>query len=222
MTHLQVKTKKNGWTRIVLLVIVLFAVATLVLLLFFTSRKNDKNNSDIDGIIDPGEIVTTSVAKPEETDPAEFPVAYDMPKRILIPSIGVEGFIQRVGVDQNYQIAVPSNVHLAGWYVNSVKPGEIGLSIMDGHRDGSKIGGIFRNIVQLQKGDELQIEYGDGSIKKFLIVEVHQVPTEDAYALMYEKKYSIERQLNLVSCGGKYSKSQNTYEDRIIVVAEGI
>lgn len=216
-----VKIGDRRLTKSQLIIILSLVCIVLALVSLFLLLKEDKRNlSTEQGIYTDG-VVTFSVEKPEETEPEEYDVAPDMPKRILIPKITVNGYIQLVGIDQEYNIAVPTNVHLAGWYVNSVKPGEVGLSIMDGHRDGSSVGGIFRNIEKLVKGDEIQIEYGDGSIKDFKVVEVIQVSIEDAFDIMYEKRDSVVRQLNLVSCGGRYLREQKTYEDRIIVIAEG-
>ncbi|MDD3475153.1 MAG: class F sortase [Candidatus Dojkabacteria bacterium] len=216
-----VKIRGKRLTKVQLTALLSITFIFLGLVVLFLVLKDSKKGANPEEIIDSSGIVTISVDEPEETEPKEYFVAPDMPKRILIPNINVDGYIQLVGIDKDYRIAVPSNVHLAGWYINSAKPGEIGLSIMDGHRDGSTVGGVFRNIEKLKRGDEIQIEYGDGSIRGFNVVEVKQVSIEDAYNLMYEKRDAIERQLNLVSCGGKYSKTQKTYEDRIIVIAEG-
>lgn len=215
------KIRERRLTKLQLITILSLVCIVLALVGLFLLLKEDKRNLATEKRIDTDGVITFSVEEPEESEPEEYDVAPDMPKRILIPKITVEGYIQLVGIDQEYNIAVPSNVHLAGWYVNSVKPGEVGLSIMDGHRDGSSVGGIFRNIEKLVKGDDIQIEYGDGSIKDFKVVEVIQVSIEDAFDIMYEKKDSVVRQLNLVSCGGRYLREQKTYEDRIIVIAEG-
>lgn len=215
------KIRERRLTKLQLITILSLVCIVLALVGLFLLLKEDKRNLATEKRIDTDGVITFSVEEPEESEPEEYDVAPDMPKRILIPKITVDGYIQLVGIDQEYNIAVPSNVHLAGWYVNSVKPGEVGLSIMDGHRDGSSVGGIFRNIEKLEKGDEIQIEYGDGSIKDFKVVEVIQVSIEDAFDIMYEKKDSVVRQLNLVSCGGRYLREQKTYEDRIIVIAEG-
>ena len=57
-------------------------------------------------------------------------------RRLLLQVISIDAYLQNVGVDQNNQIAVPNNIHIAGWFVDSVRPGENGLSVIDGHVDG--------------------------------------------------------------------------------------
>jgi len=197
-----------------LLFVVILGVCTF--LWFFLKKEKTEE------VFDPNDIVTTSVDVPDEEVPKEYIVPADLPKRIVMPSIGVEGYIQLVSIDQYDRIAVPSNVHVAGWYINSAKPGEVGLSIIDGHRDGTRVGGIFRDLEELKSNDEFSIEYGDGSKRNFIVIEVKQVSVEDAYDLMYEKREGVEKQLNLVTCGGTYNKRERTYEDRIIVISEGI
>ncbi|KUK77371.1 MAG: hypothetical protein XD93_0372 [candidate division WS6 bacterium 34_10] len=209
--------------RIVLVgLVLLFLVITGIFLYTKIFRNQDKPRND-DVIENQGiDIVTESVEVPSEEEPEEFYVPPDFPKYITIPSIGVRGYIQAVGVDQKGLIAVPTNVHLAGWYVNSAKPGKQGLSIIDGHRDGTTIGGIFRKLETLSKGDNILIEYGDGSKYTFEVVDLERLSIEDAFDFMYSKIDGADVQLNLVTCGGRWSKELDTYEDRIIVRSKGI
>ncbi len=64
-------------------------------------------------------VVTVSSPTPDEkpvpTD-TSYEVEPDQPKRIVIPAINVNGFIQRVGEDRNKEISTPSNVRI-DWIV---------------------------------------------------------------------------------------------------------
>src|SRR5688572_10692007 len=70
--------------------------------------------------------VTYSTLTPDEQKIDEskysWQGAVDEPKYISLPSIGASGFIQNVGVDQNQQIAVTTNIYLSGWFTESAKP----------------------------------------------------------------------------------------------------
>jgi sortase (surface protein transpeptidase) len=213
-------------TRTKRIVLAGFVLLFLVITGVFLYRKTFDNKDKIqdDEVIENQEIdvVTESVEVPSEEEPEEFYVPPDLPKYITIPSIGVRGYIQSVSIDQKGLIAVPTNVHLAGWYVNSAKPGKQGLSIIDGHRDGSTIGGIFRKLEILSKGDNILIEYGDGSEYRFEVVDIERLSIEDAFDFMYSKIDDVNVKLNLVTCGGRWSKELDTYEDRIVVRAKGI
>lgn len=201
------------------LVSFLFTLITASILFYFFFPK--KVNQDEDISYSPEDIVIHSVEKPSEEVVSTYEVAPDMPRSINLASIKNSGYIQIVGIDQDGNIAVPSNVLMAGWYKNSVKPGEEGLSIITGHRDGVMKKGIFRYLDKLKKGDSIQIEYGDRTIRYFEVEEIHVVSIEGAFDIMYYKKEDISRQLNLISCIGTYNKDTQTYDKRIIVVARG-
>lgn len=200
------------------LILVIGGIALLVVLLlslyFLLFRKGKREE-----LFDPDSIITESVDTPSEEKPAPYSVPADLPKRIIIPKIGVKGYIQLVSIDQYDRIAVPNNIYLVGWYINSVRPGEKGLSIVSGHKDGRTKPGIFMKLEKLKKGDRITVEYGDDSKREFVVYKTQQVSIEEADTLMYERLKDVEKQLNLITCGGKYSKQIGTYEDRIIVFA---
>lgn len=198
-----------------LLALILLSSTIILYLFFFPSAQRIEYNPDS------YDIVTYSTDKPSEKAVRDYTVPPDMPWKINLKSIQRDGYIQPVGIDQHGDIAVPSNVLMAGWYINSVKPGEVGLSIVTGHRDGRIRPGIFRHIGNLKKGDAFEITYGDGSIRKFEVVDVRIKSIEDTYELMYEKREDIERQLNLIGCTGTYDKDAATYDKRITIISEG-
>lgn len=167
--------------------------------------------------------VNYSTVKPNETKPAgDYVVAADQPRQIKIPKITAEGYIQKVGKDQNNSIAVPTNIHFAGWYVGSVRPGEKGLSIIDGHLGGRYSPGIFSKLNNLTKGDQITVEFGDKSIRQFVIVEKKTVKLAQSAAVLFEKKQNIERQLNLITCDGNYVQSSKTYDNRLIIISKAL
>ncbi len=175
-------------------------------------------------IIDPNDkVISYSVEIPDETLPDEDYVWYGRhsdPKSISLPSINTKGFVMKVTVDQNVQIAVPDNIHFAGWFVDSVRPGDTGLSIIDGHIDGPSIGGIFKDLGNLKPADEFTIEMGDGSLRKFRVKEVITVDTNDAAPILYSQYADVKSQLNLISCAGIFLADEGTYDKRIIVTSE--
>lgn len=142
------------------------------------------------------------------------------PKYITLPTIKAEGFVEKVGVDQNTEMAVPTNINLAGWYVEALAPGQSGLSIIDGHLDGYKHDGIFKNLEKLKPGQIYVIERGDGKQLTFKVKSVTSVPTDQAATKLFAHDPAIKSQLNLITCGGKFDQSKKQYEKRVIVVSE--
>lgn len=183
------------------------------------------NNPSADEVIDAGTI-TYSTDSPDETMPGDgyvWPGQASDPRKLVIPSLGIDSFIQNVGVDQNNQIAVPNNIHIAGWFVDSVRPGQPGLSIIDGHIDGVvSRDGVFGRLPGIEVGAEFYVESGDGSQVSFRVIDVTEVVAEEAHGLLFSQKTDVHRQLNLITCIGSYDAGVRTYDNRMIVRAEAM
>src|SRR5690606_38524134 len=114
----------------------------------------------------------------------------------------------------------PTNVSLAGWFVDSVKPGDKGLSIIDGHVRGRSKPGVFERLDQVKEGDEIIITFGNGSQKRFMVFATKTVPETEAAGHLFEQHSDISSQLNLITCTGQYDAGSRTYADRVIVMAQ--
>ena len=167
--------------------------------------------------------VTEDVQEPEEKRPdmnQEYVVPADQPRRVIIPSIKTDGFMQKVGLTPENAVAVPNNIHVAGWYINSVIPGAEGLSIVDGHVSGRFENGIFYDLKKLEIGDTFQIEFGDKSLKTFQVVDSKQLPESESAEFLFQKNDDIKEQLNLITCGGNFNKDSQQFADRVVIVSK--
>lgn len=167
-------------------------------------------------------VVTNDAPDPAESKPAEqdYVVPADQPRRIILDSIEASGLIQKVGITKDNAIATPTNINFAGWYVNSAKPGEDGLSIIDGHVSGKYSDAIFRNLKKLELNAMFSVEFGDKSTRRFKVVATETVPEKDAASKLLAKRANISKQLNVITCGGAYNKNTQTFSERTIVIAE--
>ena len=182
----------------------------------------DNRNNGADKM---GPVITFSTDMPEEKVPEETGYSWrgrsNDPMRIVIPKIGVNAYVQNVGVDQNQQIAVPNNIHIAGWFVDTVQPGEQGLSIIDGHVNGpTSDEGVFHRLKELAIDDEIRIVQGNGIERPFKVRITQSVPTEETATLLYSQDPSIQRQLTLITCTGRYNSETRSYDQRQIVILE--
>lgn len=170
----------------------------------------------------PTETLTYSSDKPDETPPKKacenYTVPATEPRKIELPSLGVAGCIQKVGIDQHNAITAPSNLHVAGWYVDSVVPGEKGISIIDGHAAGRYEEGIFTYIKNLRPNDLIRIQFGDNSWREFTVAQVQSHPADK---VMQEIKPlpQTDKQLTLITCSGTYNSKTKTYNERMLVHA---
>lgn len=189
----------------------------LTWLIFGYSTKSDPNS------IVNQDVITYSTDQPDEVKPDEQTYQWqgssNEPKYIRLPTINAEGFIQKVGVDQNQTVAVPTNIHLAGWFVDSVEPGQPGLSIIDGHINGRGSDGIFVDLEKLKKGDIYSIEFGDNTSKQFKVTNITSVDTKDAASVLFSQDPNNSSQLNLITCGGNFDTNSRSYNMRVIIAS---
>ncbi len=167
------------------------------------------------------EVITHSVDNPSEAAvSASYSVPDNRPLEITIAKRGIQGKVQNVGVDQHGAIAAPNNVNLAGWFVDSVLPGQKGLSIIDGHVDGISQKGIFHDLSKVQQGDEVTIAFGGGTTYTYSVFKVQSVKSEDATKVLFEQDPTVKSQLNIITCTGTYDKTAKTYNQRVVVYAK--
>ena len=169
-------------------------------------------------------VVTKTLDHPSQTKPTastyHSTAAANEPSYISLPSIGAAGYVQKVGIDQYNQMAASTNVNLAGWYVNSLLPGQAGLSIIDGHIDGHQHNqGIFGHLDKIKVGATFTITFGNGSNKSFQVKSVQLVNAADVPSVLFAHDPTIPSQLNLITCGGTYDGVSHTYAQRTIVVS---
>ena len=200
----------------------LITISALVSLAVSASRH--QKNTKPQPTLTSEPTITYSTSAPDESkqnaDNYTWRGAADEPKKITIPKIGVSAFIQKMGVDQNKQIAVPNNVHLVGWFVDSAKPGSSGLSIIDGHVSGQTTGGIFVHLAKLEKDDTFKVELGSGQVLNYQVLSKVQLKESDAPSQLYSQDPTVSSQLNLITCGGSYDRSSGQFPDRVIVSAK--
>lgn len=168
--------------------------------------------------------IVHSADDPDETpltDECEsYQVPTNEPRKIEITSIGVAGCIQRVGIDQHNQIAVPTNIHLAGWYTDSVVPGEKGVSVIDGHVLGRYSSAIFGRLGEVRPGDTVRIQRGDASWLAFSVVDVHRYSIDETMSHLLQPLEGTDAQVTLITCSGTYDSRAKTYDQRMIVRAK--
>ncbi len=143
----------------------------------------------------------------------------DLPSRLRIPSLGIDTNVQHVGVGKTGNMAVPTNYTDVGWYRLGTVPGFVGSAVMDGHVDnGLALPGVFKQLNQIKKGDELFVDTAGGATRRFVVQEVALYPYQE---VPLQKLFSRADQarLNLVTCDGAWVQGAKTYDHRLVVYA---
>jgi sortase (surface protein transpeptidase) len=143
------------------------------------------------------------------------------PIRVRIPRIGVSSGLQRLGLNRDGTIEIPSDWDTAGWYAGGAKPGQPGPAVILGHVD-SKVGpAVFYRLRELRAGDRILVDQSDGDTAEFVVKRIQQIdknrfPTDDVYFP------TLKPMLSLVTCGGAFDTSVGHYRDNIIVYASSV
>jgi LPXTG-site transpeptidase (sortase) family protein len=160
---------------------------------------------------------------PTEEEVREYIVEPDLPRYLSIPALGISNArVLQVGVDNKGQVGTPRNVFDVGWYQASGKPGQGKTMLIDGHNGGPHVYGVFKNLPDLEAGDIIIVERGDGVVFKYSVVENNEVPLSSSDSYMAKALRSPEsgkESLTLISCSGEWSQSQGTYLSRQFVRA---
>ncbi len=144
------------------------------------------------------------------------------PERIIIPSIGVNAFVQKVGINKKGDMGIPNNFSDAGWYKYGPLAGNAGSAVVAGHVDNAlALDGVFKHVGELIPGAKIKIVTEKGQTVRFVVYDVqtylyNNVPIESVF------KKDDDAYLNLVTCGGTWIADKHSYDRRIVVYAKRI
>lgn len=143
-----------------------------------------------------------------------------IPVRLEIEGIEVDAPVLPYGVNpRTGQMAVPRNVSDVAWYEYGPSPGEGGSAVLAAHVDLFNQGpGVFFRLRQLEPGDQVTVSYEDGSTQSF-VVEARVTYGKDEIPLETVFSRQGAPVLTLVTCGGGFSESAQSYDSNVVVYA---
>ncbi|MEW2081843.1 class F sortase [Streptomyces sp. NPDC005283] len=196
-----------------------FTVVCVLLLGLFFLRNGTTQVAD--GPPQPGSAVAVrhSTADPLPPAPAPAPVPHSAPQRITVPSVKVDAPLIEVGLDADGWVEPPplENRNLAGWYRESVSPGERGTSVIVGHVDNKAGPAVFYELGALERGSRIEIPREDGRRAVFAVYNVEVFAKKEFPAA---RVYSDgpEPELRVITCGGDYTEKTG-YDGNVVVFA---
>ncbi len=155
--------------------------------------------------------VPASETMPRELLPSEEPAT------IRIPRLNIDTKIQQTGLNSKGDMGVPTNYTDVAWYKHGTIPGQIGSAVIDGHVDnGLGLSGIFKNLHELKKGDDVYVITKTGRELHFIVEESVGYPYK---SVPLEKLFlrKDDARMNLITCGGAWIKTEKTYDERFVV-----
>jgi Sortase domain len=148
-------------------------------------------------------------------------VRRSLPVSIVIPAIGVKSKLLDLGDNSDGTIQVPSLYATPGeaaWYKYSVTPGQIGVSVIEGHVDTYQGPAVFFRLGGLRPGDLVDVTLADGITAVFRVTGVRQYlkskfPARTIYGAT---RYAA---LRLITCGGAFDYATGHYLSSTVVYA---
>jgi LPXTG-site transpeptidase (sortase) family protein len=181
-------------------------------------------------VVDEDEPTDTAVAEPEDNDviaPNEVgrldqldQTAAPSPTRLIIDGISVDAPVEPYGINSRTgQMEVPRNVRDVAWYEYGPSPGQPGSAVLAAHVDLSSQGpGVFYRLRDLEPGDQIAVEYDDETTA-FFVVEARVKYDKDELPLETVFSRDGEPVLTLITCGGGFSPSAQSYDSNVVVYA---
>jgi sortase (surface protein transpeptidase) len=153
------------------------------------------------------------------TAPITTPVVH-RPIRLAIPSLSLNAPIRPVGVNGDGAVAIPADVDTVGWYRWGASPGSTaGSTVIVGHVDSATQGtGAFFRLSKLTSGAAVLVTTDDGQIRRYRVVGRQQYPKTVVPLADIFSARGVPR-LTLVTCGGRFDRSERSYRDNIVVTA---
>jgi Sortase domain len=144
---------------------------------------------------------------------AEVPV----PTHLVIPAIGVNSSIIRLGRNPNGTAQVPPNVTTTGWYDLGPRPGQIGPAVILGHVDSQTAPGVFYRLRSLLPGDIVTVVSGSKTLRfevsRLVSYSKDEFPTQAVFGAVPDPE------LRLITCTGAFDYSTGHYVDNLVVFA---
>lgn len=141
------------------------------------------------------------------------------PRRLEVPSIGVDSELMALGLQADGTLEVPPDGFPAGWYTGAPNPGEIGPAIIAGHVDWGGRPGVFFDLRDLSPGDDIVITRHDGSTARFRVTHTEQFD-KDAFPTRAVYGDIDHAGLRLITCAGVFDPNLRSYGDNLVVFAE--
>ena len=142
-----------------------------------------------------------------------------VPFTLTIKAIGSNTTIEQVGVEKAGNMAIPADPRNVGWYGPGAAPGQHGNAVIDGHLDWYGMPqGPFYGLTKLKAGDEIDVNALDGTSYVFKVAgPASAVPYNSKPSGLFRTGGSPT--LTLITCGGDWDASKQTYSERQILNA---
>lgn len=146
---------------------------------------------------------TNPVASGQDTptDPATTGLPRSEPEVLVIPAMKLRTRLTQLGLDDNQLMELPGPKR-AGWYTQSVTPGQRGVTVIAGYiRRSTGKPGVFARLLGLHQDDQISVRREDGTVVVYQVTDITNYPKGKFPA---DRVYASSGQpvLRLITTGG--------------------
>lgn len=178
-------------------------------------------------------VTETPVATPEPTPYVKkIPVMmYFTGREISFPveTVGIVPYTDSKGREVKaedgstvYTMGTVDSEKVAAWLDASASPGEYGNAIFNGHVSWKKVAGVFSVLPKMEEGEEIIVEYDDGSTMTFTVtnVDIYGIDDVPETVMAYD---TGDSRMTLITCYGEsWNSGLGTRNQRCVVVAKPV
>ena len=139
------------------------------------------------------------------------------PVRMRIPALELDYQVQGTGADDKGTMQIVPALDVISWFKLSAIPGNRGNAIFGGHNAWSGVRSPIFILDELEIGDEMFIDYADGTSMRFLLesVFVYLLRTAPADLIMDVRG---EPRVTLITCKWPFNTVTGTSDYRIVAI----
>lgn len=147
-------------------------------------------------------------------------ISIGLPTRLIVPEIGIDSFVEYVGVTQEGKMDIPKGPTTTAWFNLGPRPGEDGSAVISGHFGWkNNVPAVFDNLHKLKIGARVYVVDESGVVTSFVVREI-KLYDQDANAFDVFDTSDGQSHLNLVTCQGVWRDSTKSYSKRLVVFTD--
>ncbi|MEU7868686.1 class F sortase [Dactylosporangium sp. NPDC049140] len=139
------------------------------------------------------------------------------PSRLRIAKLGVDTPLESLQMDAAGMLESPKVYGEAGWFTGGTYPGDAGPAVLAGHVDSKTGPAVFYRLHELQPGDTVDVQRGDGWLTFRVTASEHYAKAQFPSTRVYGPTPVPE--LRLITCGGTFDQARHSYRDNLVVYA---
>lgn len=158
----------------------------------------------------PPPLSLAEIAAPSQPPSFAVPAPVGVPVRVAIPTIGLNAAVERVGLMPDNSPGTPQDYANTAWFEGSVRPGEVGNAVLNGHVDSAHGPAVFFNLPKLKAGDYVYVTGDDGTERTFIVRGVERYGPNDAPLERIFGPRTDGTFLNLITCDNATAFNRRT------------